>query len=200
MTETVIERSKSDARPCLIFADDKTKLKWDIFIVILLVVVCIIIPWRLAFANQELIWEVIYYLVDFLFLTDIFLTFITTIPDKEKMVQITDRCKIANNYIQGWFLVDLISIIPFDIFLSAAQQSPRDVNFLVRVTRFSKIYKLIRLMRIMKIFKAFRAKSSISFQFQQSLQINNGTERLMFSSVIFMFVCHVAACVFVIIG
>ena len=92
MTEAVIGRSENDARPCLIFADDKIKMKWDLFIIVLLLVVCIIIPWRLAFSAQEPVWEVIYYLVDFLFLADILLTFITTIPDKEKMVQITDRC------------------------------------------------------------------------------------------------------------
>ena len=83
--------------------------------------------------------------------------------------------------------------------ISLSHQSS-DANMLVRVTRFTKIYKLIRLMRLMKMFKVMRGQVNISYQLQQSLQINKGTERLMFSTVIFMFVCHVAACLYVIVG
>ena len=69
---------------CMIFSDDELKMKWDLFIVVLLVLVCLVIPYRLAFAKKSFIWELTYYFIDFLFFVDIILTFMTTIPDKDK--------------------------------------------------------------------------------------------------------------------
>ena len=33
------------------------------------------------------------------------------------MIEITSRNKIATNYLKGWFVIDLLSIIPFQTFI-----------------------------------------------------------------------------------
>ena len=95
------------------------------------------------------------YICDVLFLADLVLSFFTTIEDKEKMTEITDRKVIAKEYLKGWFWIDLISIIPFDriihLFLDDVPTSGNKVNSLIRVMKIGKIYKLIRLIRIIKI-------------------------------------------------
>ena len=54
-------------------------------------------------------------IVDLLFGIDIFIEFITAYYDDD--FQIVDNIKeIMRNYILGWFLLDLLAIIPFDIF------------------------------------------------------------------------------------
>jgi hypothetical protein len=73
-------------------------------------------------------------------------------------------------------------------------------NTLIRMSRISKIYKLVRLMRLVKIFKVLKNKENLSAQFSQSLSITAGTERLIMSGLVFFFVCHVCACIFVLLG
>ena len=55
-------------------------------------------------------------------------------------------------------------------------------------------------MRLVKIFKVLKNKDNLSAQFSQKMQINSGTERLIFSGLIFFFVSHVCACVWVLLG
>jgi len=56
--------------------------------------------------------------IDFLFLSDIIVIFNTAFYNDEMEI-ITCKKMIAKNYISGWFTVDLLAIIPFDIILSA---------------------------------------------------------------------------------
>ena len=100
----------------MVYADDKYKIYWDIFIAILLITVCIIIPFRLAFIEEyDYHWEVSYYIFDCFFLFDMVLTFNTTMSDEtQKTKEITNRKEIAIYYLKGWFIIDLISILPFD--------------------------------------------------------------------------------------
>ena len=101
---------------CIIYSDSDKKIKWDIFVCFLLLFCVVVIPYRLAFADvYEVSWEITYYIMDFCFLLDIIISFFTTIPNPEKMEQITDKKKIALNYIFTWFSLDLFSILPIDI-------------------------------------------------------------------------------------
>ena len=54
------------------------------------------------------------YIVDAFFVMDIFVNFNTAVVVNE-LELITDRKKIAIHYIKSWFLIDLLSVIPFDI-------------------------------------------------------------------------------------
>lgn len=46
------------------------------------------------------------------------LNFFTTLYDEEKLVEIIDRKIIAKSYLSGWFLIDFLSIVPFEILMS----------------------------------------------------------------------------------
>lgn len=62
-------------------------------------------------------WFVFYTICDTFFLIDLILTFFTSVNDEKKVYEITDKKVIAKKYLKGWFWVDLISILPFDIML-----------------------------------------------------------------------------------
>ena len=83
-----------------------------------LLFVSIVVPINLAFDSSEndpLIWVIIYAWIDFSFLIDIVLTFITSYTDPITSVEVTDHKKIAMKYISsGWFFFDVLSIIPID--------------------------------------------------------------------------------------
>ena len=62
-------------------------------------------------------WFIFYTICDTFFLIDLILTFFTSVNDEKKVYEITDKKVIAKKYLKGWFWVDLISILPFDIML-----------------------------------------------------------------------------------
>ena len=104
---------------CIIMSGNPYKIFWDLFILVLLLLVCIIVPYRLAFyPDQSGPWVIFYLVMDFCFFLDIIVTFFTSVPDDETCTEITDRQKIAKIYLKGWFWIDSISIFPFDLIAS----------------------------------------------------------------------------------
>jgi hypothetical protein len=80
-----IQSNRSGDRPtCMIFSTDKFKIYWDIWIVFLLIFVCIIIPYRIAFIDKETdTWSILFYVFDFFFWLDMILTFFTSVQDPQ---------------------------------------------------------------------------------------------------------------------
>ena len=71
------------------------KLSWDIIIAITLIVCAIVIPYRVALAQQDdLKWTIINYTIDSVFLVDILMVFNTAYQDSDYKT-IEDRCIIA---------------------------------------------------------------------------------------------------------
>ena len=60
-------------------------------------------------------WENCYHIFDFIFLVDIILTFFTSYHDEKHDLEILEHKLIAKKYLKSWFLLDLISIFPFDL-------------------------------------------------------------------------------------
>ena len=133
---------------------------------------------------------------------DIVLTFFTSIPDEEKMQDIVDRKVIAKKYLETWFTIDFVSIIPFDFIVGIMVKSEKlsNMNMVLRVSKIGKVYKLIRLMRLVKVFKILKQKKQLTAKFSKSLEINAGQERLIFVITIFVFMVHLFACAWILIG
>lgn len=92
-------------------------------------------------------WEVINYIVDFLFLCDIILIFNSGFYNDDAEV-ISNRAIIAWNYIRGWFLIDLVAIIPFEAMFSKGESTN-----LVRYTRIGRLNKMFKLMKLLRLTK-----------------------------------------------
>lgn len=113
----------------IIHSNAKYKILWDVFVIALLIFVCVVLPYRLTFVHEEnestKRWEVAYYIMDSFFLIDIILTFFTSIPDVDKMNEITDKKIIATRYIYTWFFIDSVSIIPFDVLIKMIMENAK---------------------------------------------------------------------------
>ncbi len=68
-------------------------------------------------------------LVDLMFIADILINFRTTYVENGEVV--SDQKKIANNYVKGWFVIDAIAAIPFDLLLFGSGTS--DVSGVRRI-------------------------------------------------------------------
>jgi hypothetical protein len=123
---------------------------WDIFIMIILVFVAIILPYRMAFYDSDPspAWMSSWLIINVVFLVDIILTFCTTYTDSFTNVEVFDHKRIAIRYLKGWFAIDLISCLPFDIMI----EGQSSFNTIARISRTSRLYKMIRLLRLLKIY------------------------------------------------
>jgi len=67
---------------CIILSNNAYKIVWDIVVLVLVLVVSIIVPTRLAFATSEPIaWIIFYAVTDIIFFIDIIITFFTSVGD-----------------------------------------------------------------------------------------------------------------------
>lgn len=83
--------------------------------------------------------------------------FLTAFHDDEFQL-IDDLRPIAINYLKGWFVIDVLAILPFDqIFVGGGDQVPSEnINGMVRIARLGRMYKLLKLTRLIRIIKIMK--------------------------------------------
>jgi hypothetical protein len=195
-----------DRKPLLFYPNDTWKVVgWDVFISLVLLITCITTPFDIAF-GEELADMPNYVrfrnVIDFIFLIDIFVNFNTAIQEEGFKID-DNRCSIIKKYAKGWFLIDFLSIVPFEPLLEmftsfGTSGTSNEYNRVVRMSRMSKLYKLVkitRLMRVMKIMKKGNTKQLTSLR--SSLRISKGLEKLSFFFLILMLMCHFVCCIWI---
>jgi hypothetical protein len=98
-------------------------------------------------------------------------------------------------YLRTWFVIDFVSVIPFDLMLSYG-----DLNNIARVSRIGKIYRLIKISKLARLLKSVKVRSKMSKFMTESLKISFGLERMMLMLITFVILQHIAACIWVFIG
>ena len=66
--------------------------------------------------------HVVNIIVDSLFLVDMIIIFNSAYVGID-LSFVDDRCLIARNYLQGWFWIDLVSILPFNLFFPSTGEN-----------------------------------------------------------------------------
>lgn len=122
----------------MIYPEDRFKNYWNLFMTLILLVVCVTTPLDIAFAdvNDE---NTLGFsnLIDLLFLIDMIVIFNSAFYNKDMDI-IDDRKEITKSYLSGWFTFDLLAIIPFDLIFSQSSSNSQ-FNSLVRVARFGRL-------------------------------------------------------------
>ena len=113
--------------------DSTFKQIWSIIIIILLIYVAFIMPFNLAFYEEDdesqfrdgthksyrkFVWRTnwIYcmdIIADFVFFADIFITSVTAYYDDKEGALVTDNRVIFKRYFKSWFFIDLIASLPY---------------------------------------------------------------------------------------
>lgn len=121
------------------------KAVWDWLILLLVIYTAIFTPYSAAFLlnNQEgrdhrgcsyscSPLNVVDLMVDIMFIIDILINFRTTYVNSNEEV-VSHPGKIAIHYFKGWFLIDMVAAIPFDllIFGSGSEEVPGCVDGVV---------------------------------------------------------------------
>lgn len=73
-------------------------------------------------------------------------------------------------------------------------------NDLIRVTRIGKLYRLVKLSRLLRVAKIVKQKNQILKYINDALKMSLGFERLFFFVIVFMLLCHICACLWIIMA
>jgi hypothetical protein len=163
--------------------NDTRKMIWDVYLCGLVVYSVMEVPFRIGFNSEPTLpFEVLNWIVTAFFFLDLLATFNTAYFDMEKNLWIHDRQKIAREYFQVWFWVDLLSTIPFSqifgLFMPADQLSAIRI---IRVMRLARLFKLFKLQALADIVERMNVSPAV---------INLGT--LM---IYIFFMAHWFACI-----
>uniref|UniRef100_A0A0R3T9N2 Ion_trans domain-containing protein n=1 Tax=Rodentolepis nana TaxID=102285 RepID=A0A0R3T9N2_RODNA len=101
---------------CILLHYSILKIVWDWLIVLCTFYFAIMVPYNAAFHRDgnERYLRTLDMIIEVLFIIDILLNFRTTFVSKSGHVVHRSK-EIALNYIRGWFILDLIAAVPFDI-------------------------------------------------------------------------------------
>ncbi|NXC28946.1 KCNH1 protein, partial [Campylorhamphus procurvoides] len=137
------------------------KTTWDWIILILTFYTAILVPYNVSFKTKQnnVAWLVVDSIVDVIFLVDIVLNFHTTFVGPAGEV-ISDPKLIRMNYLKTWFVIDLLSCLPYDVInafenvdeVSILVPLPL-INYylLVRVSSLFSSLKVVRLLRLGRV-------------------------------------------------
>jgi len=185
----------------------------DFIILIISFYSILIIPFRLIFSSNPS--SIIFYsevIIDFIMLLDFFINFFTGFYDFEENYK-SDFAAIFNYYFQSYFLIDIISLIPFNsifeyqLLINRKYEISNYLNFQenipsLLISNYRETFRILRLNRFFKLLKVFSYNKFISF-----LQINYFENFILpFSLKVwllylyFLIITHILTCVFIFLG
>lgn len=178
----------------------RVKQGWDMYCMCLVLYVSLVIPYRLGLDLPDTRpITIVGYVMDLSFLLDMCLSFCSESYDPKAHKMINTHKSIAIAYIKGWFWVDLISIIPFELIFKIfsnenanSAESLGNFNQSIRITRITKIYKMVRFLRLAKIAKALKTKSN--FRMKQNLKVQDAFSRMGYFFAGLVLMIHLLAC------
>lgn len=113
------ENEKLTAK-CYVNHNGKFRMRWDLFVILLVIYNCISIPFDVSFGRlwDHLVMDMIDSMIDIVFFLDIIITFFTTYLNQKTGRVVYSLKKIATNYLLSRFWVDLAASVPFELFIS----------------------------------------------------------------------------------
>ena len=189
-TDTEDEESENEKEiPWIILPDNPYKKMWDLLIAILILYSAIITPYEIAFSDSNKSnWFEIF--IDILLAIDIVLTFFSAYTDDEENL-VKNHKKIIKKYLQSWFIIDIISVLPLNNVFKSGKYSG-----LTKISKLPKLYRLIKLTKLLRMTK-MSSKGNLNRVtkfFMEKLKINANVERLFFFVLTFLLMNHLCAC------
>lgn len=159
------------------------KAIWDWIILCLTFYTAIMVPYNVAFKNktsEDVSLLVVDSIVDVIFFIDIVLNFHTTFVGPGGEV-VSDPKVIRMNYLRSWFIIDLLSCLPYDVF-NAFDHDEDGIGSLFSAL---KVVRLLRLGRVVRKLDRY---------------LEYGAAMLILLLCFYMLVAHWLACIWYSIG
>jgi len=138
--------------------DNPWRMRWTIFVLLVVVFCAIEIPLELIFhLDQRPLFMWIDLVISLLFITDVVLNFLTAVDEKGRLI--TDRAAVARHYLKGWFVIDFVSCLPFEILFLFLDVEPLAIFAVLRMLRS---LRLIRLLKVSTTILRYNRRSSLN--------------------------------------
>ena len=173
----------------LFHPDSKVHSVWSLFILVFVLYTFTLMPWIMAFEDVSVgnEWFVIESIVDIAFLIDILINLNSAFYDKQGKI-VWSRFKVFSNYLLGWLLIDIITILPFSFILESGTRDPS--NRSIKFIRLLRIVRVVRAKKIGKILKVLAETNTFSF-----LKTHQGMSRLFGGLFAVLLMTHFFACI-----
>ncbi|XP_067083954.1 potassium voltage-gated channel subfamily H member 7-like [Osmerus mordax] len=168
------------------------KAVWDWLILLLVIYTAILTPYSAAFLlndreehkRRECGYScsplnVVDLMVDIMFIIDILINFRTTYVNVNEEV-VSHPAKIAIHYFKGWFLIDMVAAIPFDLLIFGSGSD--ETTTLIGLLKTARLLRLVRVARKLDRYSEY------------------GAAVLMLLMCIFALIAHWLACIWYAIG
>ncbi|KAI4895959.1 hypothetical protein NFI96_029649, partial [Prochilodus magdalenae] len=168
------------------------KAVWDWLILLLVIYTAIFTPYSAAFLlndreerkRRECGYScsplnVVDLMVDIMFIIDILINFRTTYVNANEEV-VSHPGKIAVHYFKGWFLIDMVAAIPFDLLIFGSGSD--ETTTLIGLLKTARLLRLVRVARKLDRYSEY------------------GAAVLMLLMCIFALIAHWLACIWYAIG
>ena len=192
---------------CVLHSQSSFRIMWDVILLFLLMYISFVTPVRIGFELypiQYTGWWWFEITIDVTFILDLILNFRTTYINSDGK-EVTKGNEIACNYLHGWFWIDFISSIPFDLIVSYAlgisdYQSNEIGNVQVSKTlkisksaRISKLSKIARVLKLTKLVRLARATRLMS-RYADMFYISRNQMKLIQLFFATLTIAHFIAC------
>ena len=179
------------------------RIVWDLTMLCFVCYITLTMPYQLAFKaepkNCSWAWPaktceplaVFERLVDYFFMADLILNFVTGYVQSDGVV-VMWQGPVAKNYLKSWFTLDFISSFPWDAILTAPGFSRLNSARLLKIGRLLKCMKMLRIGKVLKVSRDSGVADSME-EFMVSRYA------MAFGRVVVVilscgFICHLMAC------
>ena len=178
----------------LIDPNSRFMQRWDLLTTVGLFYTAAISPFEVGFLEQEWPPDVLFcinQIFNVIFMMDLVVSFFVPVllqGNFSAHVWIKTHRDIARQYIRGWFTIDLISALPYDVIsIVIEQQSEQLVDFPLMTM------KLVRLLRLTKLARVFRMSRILS-RWDSKISLSYAQRDLIAWTTILLFVLHFFTC------
>lgn len=129
--------------------------------------------------------------VDFIFLADLIVNFFRAYYKDGQLI--VDKKRIAVHYVKTWFIIDLVSCVPFDM-IGILEDNDTYIRLQsLRVLRLLRLLRLMKMLRISRLMKLYDRWNS-------AFEINYGAISLAKFLVVLILIGHWMACFWVFVA
>jgi len=177
------------------------KKSFDFVIMAIVLFQALYIPFVASFQPPlSMIWVVIDFFFDSIFLLDVCITFNIMVKLSPTQPWIKDRWIIARKYIKGWFVIDVVASIPFDLIIVGAfgseeatsNTSGTAILGLFKAMRLPRLLRLLKILRVLRFSKFMQLHPELLWWLQYSKHANYF--RVIKMILIISVVLHYLAC------
>lgn len=178
------------------------RTRWDVFLVLVITYNAFAISLRIAFDVSEQVDAlfVIDRFVDCLFIVDVFLNFRTGIVTDSGAV-VLDPERIVWSYLRSWFVVDLISALPYEVFIILIIPAAYDSSIapelrapsLLRIGQVIRIFKAVKMLRLLRLSQVFT-------RWERAFVVKHAMATVTRFFTAMFFASHFIACAFFLCG